>query len=333
MRVKRNTLDDYSEEERRIIVQKLARFQIRMASRERQLIGGSGNEKCHLQFCPIYEIAGYETPEAFEKDFLDREREFIFLDKIKTNHEIGVALGTIILAHARDKTFISDELKKKVNARLIAKGIFANTKIRANETEETTQLYESQDNLIHYMPERIDTVMNDYFIDVKQHKKQPYDRSAIFYPTNINRSIHDSKIQMFVNFMAMNTGKFDKIIRVDGTAGDGTREALVHFGQDNIPAYDKEKALDSNTQKMIEQTAITWAKNMSDASKNLRDAMKNNTDFSDKDMKFLEKSMSLNIDSMWFTYRTIRHFLNQHSRSDEIIELDQAFMNYVLRNK
>lgn len=120
---------------------------------------------------------------------------------------------------------------------------------------------------------------------------------------------------------------------MDGIAGDDTRKALSYFGQDNIPAYDKEKSMDSNTQKKIEKTAITWATKMSDASKNLRDAMKNNADFSDKDMKFLEKSMSLNIDSMWFTYRTIRHFLIQHSRSDEIIELDQAFMNYVLKNK
>lgn len=212
MRVKRNTLDDYSKEERRTIVQKLARFKIQKASRDRQLIGGSGNEKCHLQFCPIYEIAGYETPEEFEKEFLDRTREYIFLDAIKTNHEIGVALGTIILAHTRDKLFIDAELRNEVNTKLIKQGILVNIKTRANEAEQTEQLYELQDNLIYFMPGRINTVINDYFIDVKAHKKQPYDRAAMFYPTNINRSIYDGKLQMFVNFMAMNKGEFDKLI-------------------------------------------------------------------------------------------------------------------------
>lgn len=120
---------------------------------------------------------------------------------------------------------------------------------------------------------------------------------------------------------------------MDGVAGDDTQKMLAYFGQKDIQRYDKEKTMSPEIQKTIENTAITWAKNMLKTSQNLRNAINNNQEFSPEDMAFLEKSMSLNIDSMWFTYRTIRHFLAQHSRTDEIIELDEVFQNYVLKNE
>lgn len=224
MRVKKSTLQSWNTEDRKIMLQKLANFQIKVGSRDRQAITFKENVKeCETinKYCPIYQIAGYNSPDDFIQDF---EK-----GNINTNTEIGIALGTIILLHTYDKVHISHEIIKNSYSSL-GDDFFPKTQSKEeffrnnpDKKELPKHFFEMQENHIDIIPHRIKNLFNDYFIDLKTYKNRPYSRASTLYPTNVNKSIQDSKIQLLINLEAINTKKFDQMVFADGDVGDNTR--------------------------------------------------------------------------------------------------------------
>lgn len=299
-RVKRNTLDDYSEEERNLMLKKLADFRIKKASRDRQILGGTGDEECNKEFCPLYEIMGYDSGEEFIKDFKE--------GNVKTNHETWVALGAIIATHIYSKIHITKEDASQV------KDLLKKNDIVLLDTVQKT------------VKDRMDFA----FIDSKKWKIFPYNRIDAFYPTNVNRAIHDTRVQMLVNFVAMNTGQYENKLQVDGDAGEKTSKLFQEMDLWEKPEYDKNfPVIPKEVFETIETNALVWSKKLNTIGIEARDTKQ----LSPESEKFLSESMNLNSDSIWLSYRTIQYFLTFHNKKTELEELEQAFYQYVNRKK
>lgn len=297
MRVKRVTLNDYTESECEKMLNILARFEIPVASRERQLLHVPKSiRENEWIYTPIYKIHGYDTPEEFIEDFKK--------NNIKTNHETWVALGIIIATYIREHIMVTDSLE------IDAKNFFEKNQI----------------DILPQSIKRTRELLNISHIDASEGRVRPYSRVWAFYPTNVNQTLHDSRVQMKINYNLLNAGKFPEMVMVDGSVWDKTLETAWENNILGIEKYNKNNPHFSDSEiTSMDNSMLPWAHKMND----IRMITRENKKFSDEHSLYLANSMKMNLDNVWISYRTIRTFLVKYDHSTKIAELDTAFDEYV----
>lgn len=301
-KVKANTLDGYTEEEQEKMLGQLANFKIIPQSRDRWVNGakGLGTEKCDTQgknctkYIPIYELFGYDTPQDFITAWKAREVEN------EARGEIGVALSMIITNHIHQLTLIP-----KTDIADIAK------KYNINSSRV----------------DRVAGIMKKYYINPRD--SYTYSRDAAYYPTNVRKTLHGTKIQTGLNITAINNKNYDKVMLVDGAIGKDTRDMAEEYNiwSENIE-YDKNKNISPNTnvQTKFDEEVEKWSKNLLKIYENNKH--KKHIELSLEDEKLLYYSMISNNDAMWNAYRTIGYFLDKTKQELLREQLDTSFLAF-----
>jgi hypothetical protein len=151
-----------------------------------------------------------------------------------------------------------------------------------------------------------------------------FDRRAAIYPTNVPRTLHNTPQQSALNMGLMNK-HFDgelldqAMLRVDGDIGKWTRELAQNLHIKILPfgepySFDDDESL----KKQNEDIFCGWAKKMLSMRKIVQGSFLHEVDWNSQiHSKVLFEAMTLNMDSSYIVYRTLRNFLKNRESVKE----------------
>lgn len=280
MRVKKDSIKDYTKEEQNEMLEKLATFKIIPADRKRWLLYRWELEEIKWYdenwYIEIYRLYWYDDVEKFKKDFIGWN--------ISTDWEVWFVMWIIIVSKIKEKTFVSDKDIKIARDDLESQGI---------------KMWDDRYT-------RSEFLLNTDYVDFKEKSHRVDSRVTNYYPANVNASIEWSKLQTFLNISILNNNLEkswnEELIKVDWSVRDITKWKWESYWLITKDWIDEVK---------INKEIKKWNKNM----RFILEELRLNEEVSDKSKKFFYDSMVKNHNSIYNAFSTLNYFLSEQEKN------------------